>query len=262
MTPEIAQALQSTALIGAIVRPLVVAVLLFGFWLGFGRAGRRGSRRLVPWTAVAVFAITWLSTVWTLSARGIFVSSTTVGVMGTGTHILVPIIPIAVGTLVILTRSKTMTAVVDAAPLWWLVAFQAYRITGFVFLRLWTHGFLPGYFALPAGIGDTLTGLFAIGAALALHRELPWARRFAYGVNIFGLADLINAVSMGVLTAAKSPAGMSPMLVYPLSIVPTFGVPLAAIMHCLSLWQLKRRPQGSTSEKHVYRDHSLGQAQA
>ena len=237
-------------------------MLLFGLWLGFGRAGLRGSRRLVPWTVIAAVVLTWLSTVWTLSARGTFVSATTAGAAGAGTHIVVPFILIAVGTLVILTRSRTMTAVLDAAPLWWLVAFQAYRITGFVFLRLRNHGFLPGYFALPAGIGDTLTGLFAIGAALALQRELPWARRFAYAVDIFGLADLINAVSMGVLTAAKSPTGMSPMLVYPLSIVPTSGVPLAAIMHCLSLWQLKRRPQGSTSEKHVYHDHSLGQAQA
>lgn len=262
MTSEITQALQSTALIGGIVRPLVVMVILFGFWVGLGRAGRRGIQRVVPWSALAAFLIAWLSAAWTLSARGVFASAADSGVKAAGTHILLPIILIAVGVLTILTRSNTVTAVVDAAPLWWLVAFQAYRITGFVFLRLRDHGFLPGYFALPAGIGDTLTGTLAIGAALALRRELPWARRFAYAVNIFGLADLINAVSMGVLTAAESPAGISPMLVYPLSIVPTFGVPLAAIMHCLSLWQLNRRRQGATGDKPLYRDHSLGRAHA
>lgn len=262
MTPEITQALQSTALIGGIVRPLVVMVILIGFWVGLGRAGRRGIRRIVPWSALAAFLITWLSVAWTLSARGVFVSAANSGITAAGTHILLPITLIAVGVLTILTRSNTVTAVVDAAPLWWLVAFQAYRITGFVFLRLWDHGFLSGYFALPAGIGDTLTGVLAIGAALALRRELPWARRFAYAVNIFGLVDLINAVSMGALTAARSTAGMSPMLVYPLSIVPTFGVPLAAIIHCLSLWQLSRRSQGSAGEKRLYPDHSLGRAQA
>lgn len=262
MTPVMIQALRSSALIGAIVRPLVVTVLLIGLWVGLGRAGRRGARRVVPWSTVAVFLIAWVSTAWTLSARGVFASAANAGVTAAGIHILLPVLLITVGVLIILTRSKTITSVVDAAPLWWLVAFQAYRITGFVFLRLWANGFLPGYFALPAGIGDTLTGIFAIGAAISLWRQSPWALRFAYVVNIFGLGDLINAVSMGILTAAKSPAGMSPILVYPLSIVPTFGVPLAVIMHCLSLWQLNRRSQGSAGKRRVYDDPSLRQAQA
>lgn len=262
MTPEITLALQSTAFIGGIIRSLVVMVILIGFWVGLGRTGRRGIRRVVPWSALAAFLITWLSVAWTLSARGVFVSAASSGLKAAGTHILLPITLITVGLFTILTRSNAVIAVVDAAPLWWLVAFQAYRITGFVFLRLWDHGFLPGYFALPAGIGDTLTGVLAIGAALAFRQELPWAKRFAYAVNVFGLVDLINAVSMGMLTAAKSPAGMSPMLVYPLSIVPTFGVPLAAIVHCLSLWQLNRRRRGSTGDKRLYHERSLGRAEA
>lgn len=262
MTPDMIQALRSSALIGAIVRPLVVTVLLIGLWVGLGRAGRRGTRRLIPWSTVAVFLIAWVSIAWTLSVRGVLVSPANAGVLAAAIHILLPIILLAAGALAILTRSKTIISVVDAAPLWWLVAFQAYRITGFLFVRLWANGFLPGYFALPAGIGDTLTGIFAIGVAVSFWRQTPWARRFAYAVNIFGLADLVNAVSMGMLTAAKSPAGMSPILVYPLSIVPTFGVPLAVIMHCLSLWQLKRRSQGSSGERRVHHDQSLRQARA
>lgn len=262
MTPEISQALQASVLVGVVVRPLIVAVLLVGFWMGLGRAGRRGARRVFPWTTFAVIVIAWVSTVWTLSARGAFVSVANAGVPAAGTHILLPIIGIAVGGLILLMRSDTMAGVVDAVPLWWLVAFQSYRITGFIFLRLWSNHFLPGYFALPAGIGDTLTGVFAIGVAIALQRETPSARKLAYAVNIFGLADLITAVSMGMLTAAKSPAGMSPMLVYPLSIVPTFGVPLAVIIHCLSLWQLNRRNRRPAGEIRVHHDHSVGQAHA
>jgi hypothetical protein len=34
---------------------------------------------------------------------------------------------------------------------------------------------------------------------------------------------------------------VSPLLLYPLVIVPSFGVPLAFIIHCLSIWQLRRR---------------------
>lgn len=261
MTPHIRQELQSIAMIGAMIRPLLVTVLLAGLWTGLSRAGRRGAQRIIPWSAVAVILTAWVSTAWTLSALGAFVSAANGGEIAAGTHIMLPIILIAAGVLIILTQSKTMTAVVDATPLWWLVAFQAFRIEGLMFLGLWANGFLPGYFALPAGIGDALTGLFAIGAAVALRREAPWARSLAYAVNIFGLVDLINAVSMGMLTAARSPAGMSPLLVYPLSMVPTFGVPLAVIIHCLSLWQLNRRSRQPAGERHVHRDPSFGQAQ-
>src|SRR5262249_5658145 len=131
---------------------------------------------------------------------------------------------------------------VDAAPLWWLIAYQMFRVNGgVIFLPLWYNGFLPGFFALPAGIGDTLTGLFAIIAVVALWRDAPLARPLAYAVNVFGMADLIYAVSMGVTSFVSTTAKGSPIVMYPLVLVPTFGVPLAFIVHCLSIWQLRRR---------------------
>jgi hypothetical protein len=50
------------------------------------------------------------------------------------------------------TQSAVLTAALDAAPLSWLVGIQVYRVLGLVFLLAWSRGFLPGYFALPAGI--------------------------------------------------------------------------------------------------------------
>lgn len=262
MSPQMTQALQSSAFVGAIVRPLLVTALLTGLWIGLGRTGRKGTQRVVPWSAVAAILITWVSTVWTLSASGALVSAANGGVSTAGIHILLPIVLIAAGAFYFITRSKTLTAALDASPLWWLLAFQGYRITGFIFLRLWANGFLPGYFALPAGIGDMTTAVFAIAAAIALRRVSSQTRRLAYAVNIFGLADLILAVSMGMLTAAKSATGMSPILVYPLSIVPTFGVPLAVILHLLSLWQLNRRSQLSAGETGVHSDRFLNKVPA
>jgi hypothetical protein len=76
--------------------------------------------------------------------------------------------------LTLLTRSQTIAAAVDATPQWWLIAYQMFRVSGgVIFLPLWYYGFLPGFFALPAGIGDTLTGLFAIVAVVALWRDAP-----------------------------------------------------------------------------------------
>jgi hypothetical protein len=57
------------------------------------------------------------------------------------------------------------------------------------------------------------------------------------------MADLIYAISMGVTSvlASTTTAEVSPIVMYPLVMVPTFGVPLAFVVHCLSIWQLRRR---------------------
>src|SRR5262249_31937849 len=74
--------------------------------------------------------------------------------------------------------------------------------------------------------------------------------RLALGWNILGIVDLVNAVTMGVTSAvvqlqaapsSGSAAAVSPLLLYPLVLVPTFGVPLALILHSLSIRQLGRR---------------------
>jgi len=157
--------------------------------------------------------------------------------------VLVPMNILITFALTLLTRSQTIAAAIDAAPLWWLIAYQMFRVNGgVIFLPLWYYGFLPGFFALPAGIGDTLTGLFAIVAVVALWRDAPLARPLGYAVNVFGMADLIYAISMGVTSVlASSTAEVSPIVMYPLVMVPTFGVPLAFVVHSLSIWQLRRR---------------------
>src|SRR5262245_66510330 len=102
-------------------------------------------------------------------------------------------IVLIISALTLLTRSQTIAAAVDAAPLWWLIAYQVFRVNGgVIFLPLWSYGFLPGFFALPAGIGDTLTGLFAIVAVVALWRDAPLARPLAYSVYLFGLGALLS----------------------------------------------------------------------
>jgi len=253
MTPELAQVLQSTAVLGAIVRPLLVATLLVGLWYALSRARLTVRQRLSHWGVVAVVLILWLATVWTLASQGIFELAAGAQIATAVGMTLVPTILFVAAALTILMRSMTIAAAIDVAPLWWLVAYQGYRVTGFIFLPLWAEGFLPGFFALPAGIGDMLTGALAIGAAIALARNLLWARTFAYAVNIFGMADLVNAITLGVVSTATSGSSVvSPLLMYPLVIVPTFGVPLAFIIHFLSIWQLHRRSRlASQSAPHA-----------
>ncbi len=155
------------------------------------------------------------------------------------------LIPLIIG-LVLLMRSARIARLIDALPLSWLVGVQVYRILGIMFVVLWWGGFLPWQFALPAGIGDIATGLLAFVVAVMLLRKAAGARKATYAWCLFGIADLILAVTMGSLTtpgrvhllALDAPNML--ISAYPLVMIPTFAVPLSLILHGLCLWKLRR----------------------
>jgi len=250
MNAQFTEAFKSVGLLGVVVRPVIVAMILLGLWRALQRANVSARARVAAWWWTAVPLAGWLGTVWVLAVQGAFAS------LSSGSAIAqLAFVPTVIGVLLgvallALTRSTVLTAALDAAPLSWLVGIQVYRVLGLVFLLAWARGFLPGYFALPAGIGDALVGLLAIPLALGLRSNSPFVRRLALGWNILGIVDLVNAVSMGVTSAvvqlqaapsSSSAAAGSPLLLYPLVLVPTFGVPLALILHSLSIRQLRRR---------------------
>jgi hypothetical protein len=125
-----------------------------------------------------------------------------------------------------------------------LAVLQTFRVLGAVFIVAWSRGTLPAGFALPAGIGDVAVGVTAPFVAAALASGKPFARRLFVAWNVLGLLDLVIAVSSGVLHSS-SPLGLlaSPpplpttdaMAIYPFSLIPTFFVPLAVILHAVAL---------------------------
>ncbi len=129
-----------------------------------------------------------------------------------------------------------------------LTVLHSWRLGGFVFLILYAHGILPGRFALPAGWGDIFMGATAWLAATYLT-----GRRTAYMAwQLLGVADLVIAVTMGVLSS-PGPAGVlaqgvgsDAMSTLPLSLVPTFAVPLLLIFHIIAIAQARRWPVAST----------------
>jgi hypothetical protein len=67
--------------------------------------------------------------------------------------------------------------------------------------------------------------------------------------NVLGLVDLVTAVSLGILASA-SPIGIlasdvttQAMGRFPLSLIPTFFVPLLAIFHLISLARVSNAPR-------------------
>jgi hypothetical protein len=123
-----------------------------------------------------------------------------------------------------------------------LIRLNLWRLVGAVFLILMANGQMPALWALPAGIGDIIVG--ATAPWVANHFDTPGGRRLAILFNLFGMADLIVAVGLGIMTSPgptqvfhTSPTSEFATQ-FPLALVPTFLVPLAFMLHVVSLWQL------------------------
>jgi hypothetical protein len=149
--------------------------------------------------------------------------------------------------------SPAFKRVLEAASLPALTAVQVYRVLGVVFVILLAQGQLPAHFALPAGWGDIAIGLTAPLVALALVRRLPGAAPLAILWNVLGLLDLVVATGMatGLLAPLLAPElgprvpAAAAMGVFPMVLVPLFGVPVAVLLHVAALGRLlrERRPR-------------------
>jgi len=126
-----------------------------------------------------------------------------------------------------------------------LIRLHLWRLVGIVFLILMSRDQVPALWALPAGIGDILVGVTAPWVARDV--DTPRGQRRATIWNLFGLADLIVAVGLGIMTSPgptqvfRTVPTSEFMTHFPMALVPTFLVPLAFTLHLVSLWQLRGR---------------------
>ncbi|MFZ0815361.1 MAG: hypothetical protein WAM78_07570 [Candidatus Sulfotelmatobacter sp.] len=116
---------------------------------------------------------------------------------------------------------------------------QSWRIAGLTFLTLYAIGLLPGFFALPAGLGDIAIGATAPWAALKLA-NFSHRRGFLFW-QVLGMIDLVTAVTSGTTAGLISPHGVptAVMTVLPMSLIPTFAVPLFFILHIICIAQAR-----------------------
>jgi len=119
-----------------------------------------------------------------------------------------------------------------------------WRYVGLGFVIAYFLGKLPPQFAFPEGLGDVLAAVFALPLARALYRGKP-VRKFFIAWNIYGVADLISAITMGVLYSQGSfgilRTGVSTALMttFSINLIPTFFVPLFIMLHILALIRYK-----------------------
>jgi hypothetical protein len=219
----------------------IIVVALAGLRVAVTRAGWAEAQRIATLRAAAIVLPLWFVVVLALSAADVF----------RGVADRVPVIefgvfvPVAIG-LVWLWRSETAMRLIDAIPQSWLVGIQFYRVLGVIFLLLNGQGSLPSLFAMPAGNGDVAVGLLAPVVAVAYARGVARRELLVRGWNILGLLDLAVAITTGFLTSPSAlqmfsfDAPNELITVFPLVLVPVFGVPLAVLLHVTSLVKLSR----------------------
>jgi hypothetical protein len=119
-----------------------------------------------------------------------------------------------------------------------LVAFHTWRILGIAFLWGVFQGILHPAFGISAGVGDILIGVTAIPFAYFLRKGVSWSKYALVAWNVLGIADLVMAVSLGLITSPGF--GVSTMTTFPWVLIPSVGVPLALMLHGITLYRLRK----------------------
>jgi hypothetical protein len=222
-----------------------------GVWFSLAQGLRQVSvaprvRRVWGW-GTAIVLIAWL-----LVRLALSVYPPEGTVLGAPFIITFLVLGMLVGTLPLLI-SPTFRQIVRAIPETWLVGLHAIRVAGFAFLALMDMKLLPAEFALPAGYGDVTVGLLALGVTYLLAKRKPYARALAIGWNVLGLLDLVSALTTGIIyigpfAAQLAASGISPLYLNYVLIIPSFGVPLFALLHVYSLFQILSASVGKTKK--------------
>jgi hypothetical protein len=137
----------------------------------------------------------------------------------------------------------------------WLALFHVTRFVGIYFLVLCRHGQLPCDFAAPAGFGDIFVAqaavlLIALGNDRTLRR-LPHSRKMFRGAlliwNTIGLLDILFVVFSALRFGLRDWPSMAALRELPLSLLPTFLVPLIIATHVIIFVRLLRRNRIASS---------------
>lgn len=156
-----------------------------------------------------------------------------------GLFILVPILGF---TLAYQSSSRVQRAL-DGVPLRVITITHILRFVGLGFLAGVTLNVLPPQFGYPAGWGDVLVAALCLPLAGAIGRQQYSSRLRTLFIawNIFGLVDLVTAVTLGILYSPgpfgvlRTDISTGLMATFPVSLILTFFVPFFILSHVLAL---------------------------
>jgi hypothetical protein len=156
-----------------------------------------------------------------------------------GLFVLVPI----AGFTLAYVASPRLRHAVDGIPLWLITIAHTWRFVGLGFVIGAMVNVLPPQFGYPEGLGDIAAAALCLPLARALRNpgRSPRLRTAFIAWNVFGLIDLLSAISLGILYSPSSfgvlrtDVSTKLMTTFPVNLIPTFFVPLFILLHILAL---------------------------
>ncbi len=143
------------------------------------------------------------------------------------------------GVLACYLKAAGFRAWIDSLDLRTLVLLHLTRFVGFYFLLLYRRGELPYAFAVPGGWGDNLVALFALpvcfvpmSAGLRRHAITIW--------NVIGFVDILVVVVTAARLGWEDARQLRALTYLPLSLLPTFLVPLIIATHIMIFLRIRR----------------------
>jgi len=137
--------------------------------------------------------------------------------------------------------SACVRAWADALPLRTVIFLHVTRFVGFYFIWLYQRGELPYAFAVPGGLGDIIVAALALVVVFA-PLAAATRRRAMLMWNVIGLVDILMVVVAAARLGRADPLAMRALTHLPLSLLPTFLVPLIIATHLLIFIRLRRDP--------------------
>ncbi len=140
--------------------------------------------------------------------------------------------------LALVTLNRSIRDWVEALDTRSIVAFHVLRlVAGLAFLIMYMRGLLPGAFARTRRLGRCHRGGARGDAPPHAAAGVEGGRAYA-AWNLLGFADIIFVVFTAARLGLANPASMGALLQLPLSLLPTFLVPLIIVSHIVLLRRL------------------------
>ena len=223
-------------LIGSVELTASAAIMIAALSIGFGSTAAARTR-------IAAWLTAWFAVVVILAATRALYYEGRLGAPGLGIAVALPIAVLCI----VVARTQALREEFHRVPLWLLVGVHVVRLLGISFIILYTAGRLPAPFASAAGWGDIFVGATALPVAWLTYRRPTNVRSMIWIWNVIGIADLINAVGLGVISSPGpqrlifAEPSSAIMTTLPWLLIPGFLVPLLITVHIAVFIRLMKR---------------------
>ena len=171
-----------------------------------------------------------------------FIIACVAGYTGVQNSVLPPLIIFGIVALLIVASFfvPSFRSWVCSISLSTLISIHLTRFVGFYFLYLYGKGLLPYEFAVYGGWGDIVVAALALILLLLSAENVIKNPVYFFIWNMVGLIDILFVVGTAARLYFANPQSMSELTHLPLSLLPSFLVPIIIFSHLVIFYRLRK----------------------